>query len=229
MSVKAKLIIDELEINILSFSFGFNQGSDTTGRVAQKPLFLGLQLKIETRKDLNLAEWAFALDETKQLELHIYPVILGGKTRKLFFYDCHLLGWENSFSSTGRQPLAESLNISAAGVVDSNSAAEYSSYWRTTFPNNGDEVTTLDEGIELIRFYITDLDDNEQDEYDTGDRIKLNIETKNAVGKKITLSLNDKTYDFKHNGIVLENDTLKDYVLNSDLEQIELEVIDQIN
>ncbi len=147
MSVKAKIIIDEKEINVLSFSFGFNQGADTNGRPFQKPVFVGLELMIETRKDLNLADWAFASNQTKQLELHIYPVIMGKKTRKLYFYDCHLLHWGNHFSSTGNEPMSETLNISAAGVKDSNSTAEYSAYWRETFADNM-PITKREEEIE---------------------------------------------------------------------------------
>ena len=184
---------------------------------------------IETKKDLNLADWSFAPNQTKQLELHIYPVILGGKTRKLYFYDCHLVNWNNHFSSIGNQPMSEKLHITAAGVRDSNSTSEYSAYWRTTYPQQEIEPTTLDNNPNFIGYFITDLEDNQIDIYRTGDRIKLNIETENTIGKTITFSLNDKTHDFKHNGVILQNDTLKDYPINNDTEQVELEVIDQQN
>ncbi len=227
MSVKAKIIIDEKEINVLSFSFGFNQGADTNGRPSQKPIFVGLQLVIETRKDLNLADWSFAPNQTKQIELHIYPVIMGGKTRKLYFYDCHLVHWDNHFSSTGNQPMTEALHITAAGVEGSNSAGVYSAYWRKTFPQQEVEATTLDNDPELIQYYITDLEGNEIDKYEVSDKIILNLETKNCIGENLTVKIPDKTYDFMHNGIHLQNDTLKDYIVNSDLEKIELDVIEQ--
>jgi len=225
--VKAKLIIDGKEINGLWFTFGFNQGADRSGRPSQRPVFVGLKLIIETRKDLNLAEWSFAPNQTKQIELHIYPVIMGGKTRKLYFYDCHLVNWKNSFSSTGSNPMSETLDITCAGVEDSTSTGVYSAYWRETFKEDNVAPTTLDNEPEFIGYYITDLEDNEIDNYKTGDRIRIYLETKNSIGEKITLSLNDKTQDFKHNGSILENDTLKDYHIINDLEQVELEVIDQ--
>ncbi len=84
-------------------------------------------------------------NETKQIELHIYPVIMGGKTRKLYFYDCHLVNWINDFSSTDNQPMSETLNITAAGVKDSNFSTEYSAYWRETFSNDNIEATTREE------------------------------------------------------------------------------------
>ncbi len=228
MSVKARLLIDELEVNVLSFSFGFNQGADSVGRPTQKPIFLGLNLTIETRKDLNLADWALSLNEIKQLELHIYPVILGGKTRVVKFIDCNLLNWENNFSSTGNEPLAETLRISSAGLKDSNSVAEYSSYWRTTMPGEGAEATTLNnDEKELVKYFLTDIEGNEVEEYAVGDKLVLNIETKNRINDKVTIFLEDKSHDFLYQGNILEDDKLKDYVINSDLEQIELEVVIQ--
>ncbi len=103
------------------------------------------KLIIETRKDLNLADWSFAPNQTKQLELHIYPVILGGKTRKLYFYDCHLLHWENHFASSGNRPMSETLHITSAGMEDSNSAGVYSAYWRKTYRDDNVEATVLEE------------------------------------------------------------------------------------
>ncbi len=174
MSVKAKIIIDEKEINVLSFSFGFNQGADTNGRPFQKPVFVGLELMIETRKDLNLADWAFASNQTKQLELHIYPVIMGRKTRKLYFYDYHLLHWGNHFSSTGNEPMSETLNISAAGVKDSNSTAEYSAYWRTTFKNT-------------VAPTVIDREEVEQEEEEENDEFGITI--KHVADKKTFVPL----------------------------------------
>ncbi|PZW37663.1 hypothetical protein LX95_02404, partial [Mesonia algae] len=87
----------------------------------------------------------------------------------------------------------------------------------------------IEEDAELIHYFITDLEDNELEEYETGNKIRLHIETKNAIGKKINLSLNDKTNDFKHNGKLLVNDTLKNHLVTSDLEKVVLDVIDQQN
>ncbi len=150
MSGKAKLIIDEREINVLWFTFSFNQKADINGRPFQKPIFVGLQLTIETRKDLNLADWSFAPNQKKQLELHIYPVILGGKTRKIHFYDCHLVNWKNTFSANGSQPMSETLHITSAGIEDSNSATEYSAHWRKTFAESNVAPTIIEKPTPTI-------------------------------------------------------------------------------
>ncbi len=230
MSVKARLLIDELEVNVLNFSFGFDQGSDSVGRPNQKPIFWGLNLTIETRKDLNLADWAIASNDIKQLELHIYPVILGGKTRKINFIDCHLLNWENNFSSTGNEPLAETLRISSAGLKDSNSAAEYSAYWRTTMPDSDVEETVLEEEEDMTPEVIDFFTSNENGEritnYKIGETIYVEIETKNRIGDTLTIDLTDKTRDFMYEGVRLQNDTLE-FEITSNKERIELEVVEE--
>ncbi|PIE87453.1 MAG: hypothetical protein CSA01_00520, partial [Bacteroidetes bacterium] len=82
--------------------------------------------------------------------------------------------------------MSETLYITAAGVEDTHSAGVYSAKWRKTFGDEAIEPTVLDNSPEFVRYFITDLENNEIDNYKTGDRIKLNIETKNTIGKTIT-------------------------------------------
>ena len=212
MSVKAIIIIDEKEINVLEFSFGFDRGADSTGRPNQKALFLGLELQIESRKDVNLLDWSIDPSLSKQLELLIYPVTLGGKTRKINFIDCHLLNWNNNFSSTSDDPLAETLHISSAGIKDSNSSLEYSSYWRTTMPNQDIEETELEEQVapEILEMYYTDLENNTipENNLKRGKEVFLVLKTKNASGKELTIDLDNNKLDFEYNGEVLTEDLL---------------------
>jgi len=143
MSIQAKLIIDDLEVNVLKFHFSYNKQSDTNGNPTNKTVFNGITLVIEARKALNLADWAISQNQTKQFELHILPRILGAKTRKMMFYDGHLLGLKSNFSASGAAPMTETLSISCGGVKDSNSSLEYEAYWRTTFDQQDVEATLL--------------------------------------------------------------------------------------
>lgn len=214
--VKAKLIIDGKEINVLWFTFGFNQGADYSGRPSQRPVFLGLKLIIETRKDLNLADWSFAQNQTKQLELHIYPVILGGRTRKLYFYDCHLVNWKNAFSSTGSNPMSETLEITSAGVEDSISEGVYSAYWRETFKENNVEATVLEkeEKIEktpkILKKEWKDEEGNSIKEAEISSNSQLFLKVKDIEeGEELKIILEDADDDPTNNielkGIVNEN------------------------
>ena len=226
MGIKAKLIIDDLEINILKFSYDFNQASDVSGRPSQRVLFDGLTLTIETQKEVSLVEWMVAKNLTKQIQIHIFPRVIGGRIRRLYLYDAHLVNWRNNFSSTNEKPVSETLTITAGGFEDSFSEGVFSTTWRETF-SGGNEVaaTSIDDLPELERYYITNLEGEEIEEYDVSDKIILNLETKNAIGERLTVSIPDKKYDFKHNGILLKNDTLENYTINNNLEQVELEVV----
>ena len=107
-------------VDVLSFTYGFSQSTNIYGTPSEFPVFDGLNLVIESQKDLKLAAWAFAQNESKQLELLIPSRFPGGKTHKLKLFDCHLVGWKMSFSSKGTHPLRETLKISCAGFGDSN-------------------------------------------------------------------------------------------------------------
>jgi len=142
MSIESKLHIDDQKVKVLQFSFDYQQGADYNGRPSTKPVFKGLWLTIETQKNLKLEEWAIAVNQKKQLELHLSPTILGGKTRILYFFDAHLVKWDVNFTSIGSNPMTETLYITCAGVKDSESTVEYEAYWRETYFDNI-PVTTI--------------------------------------------------------------------------------------
>ncbi len=226
--VKAKLIIDEKELNVLWFNFGFNQNPDHNGRPLKKPVFAGLELIIETQKDLNFADWSFSINQTKHIELFIYPVIMGGKTRKLYFYDCHLVHWNNYFTSTGDQPMSEKLRITAAGVKDSNSTAEYSAYWRKTFKEDNTALTTInDEQEDISEIYFTDLNGNKISDPAIGTDVYLVIKSNNVSGQSVDIDLSDKKKDFIYKEQVLEHDILENLIINSNTQREKLTVIAQ--
>ena len=228
MSVKAKIIIDDEEINALWFSFGYQRHADVNGRPTTKGVFLGLRVAIESRRTLNLAYWAFAPNLTKEIELHISSRFGEGRTRKLKLYDCHLLRWDNRFTANGSQPMHEILHISAGGVKDNNSAVEYSASWRKTFDMDDVEPTTLDqEEPEVIDCYYTDLEGNEDVELEIGNEVYLVLKTENMIGEARDIDLNNPKKDFEYNGEILEDDTIKDFNITSDLQKIKLKIIAQ--
>jgi len=195
--VKAKLIIDGKEINVLWFTFGFNQGADYSGKPSQRPVFVGLKLIIETRKDLILRNGLLLQTKKKQIELHIYPIIMGGKTRKLYFYDCHLVGWKNDFSSTGSNPMSETLEITCAGVEDSTSAGVYSAYWRETFKDDNVESTVLEEptpSITNINWIHPETKENlKETTYNENVALTAQIENQESDLVTITITKEDGT------------------------------------
>jgi len=230
MSVKAILIIDDKEVNVLNFDFSYQKQADTNGRPTGKAVFNGINIAIESRKDLNLADWAIAPNEKKQLQLHIYPRFLNSKTRKFALYDCHLLHWNNNFSATGIEPLKEILNISCAGVKDSDSTKEYAAYWRETFDNDV-EATVItkneDKDVHIISCNYTDMDGNPISELYEGDEIILTVNTEDCVGKPIDINLSEFDFGFKYKGKVVKNNMLTNIKVTANAHPINLEVIEQ--
>jgi len=224
--VKAKLIIEGKEINVLWFTFGFNQNADHNGRPNQNPVFINLNVIIESQRDVNLADWSFAPDQTRQLELHISPVILGEKTRKIYLYDSHLINWKNHFSATSSYPMAETLEVSAAGIETSFSDAIYSASWRKTFKsNNVIPKKRKNTEEEVIDCYLTDLENNESPHLEIGDEVYLVVKTKNMIGqsKDIDVSNFDLTFEYKNK--ILENNMVEAFSISSNIHKVKLKII----
>ncbi|MCD8418778.1 hypothetical protein J2Q11_13695 [Tenacibaculum finnmarkense genomovar finnmarkense] len=83
---------------------------------------------------------------------------------------------------------------------------------------------TVDNESKVLDYYLTDFDGNRIEKANIGENIFLNIETKNLIGKLLTITLNDKNVDFIYKDEILLNDTISDYKINNNLEKLNLEV-----
>ncbi|WP_299242229.1 type VI secretion system tube protein TssD [uncultured Aquimarina sp.] len=229
MSFTSKLLFDDKEINILDFSYTFRQESDYNGKPSSKPQFAGLSVVIESTKDSDLLEWMINPLLAKQLQIRIEPRALNGKGRTLNFIDAHCVDYAELFNNESAHPMTLSLSITSAGVQEG--ATEFSEYWRVTYPNSAPitESSAPDNEPRVVEYYITDTNNRRIEETIAGETILLNIDSRNLIGEKLTINLDDQTVDFKYNGEILANDTLSDYEITSNLEKIELEVIKQQN
>lgn len=227
MSIQAFLYVDDKKLNVLESSYSFKQESDYNGKPSSKPRFVGLHLVIESTKDDELIEWMINPNMSKQLKLQYIPRILGTKTRAVDFIDAHCIEYPEHFNSDGTNPMTTSLNITSAGVKEGTT--EFSEYWRTTFPNITPITEKEEETLEpkVIDYYITNLNNKRIQNVKPDDKILLNVHTKNMIDKLFTINLDNPNVDFKYNGEILTNDTLKDYLIEKNLEKIELEVIKQ--
>ncbi len=224
--IKAKLLINGIPVNVLWYVYTFGKATDLNNKPISIATFLGIRLCIESRKDLNLAQWAFASNQTKQLELHIYPTILGGRTIILYLSDCHLINWETIFSAIGNQPMQEILSISAAGVKDSRFMTEYSAYWRKTFPNKNVKPTTLgNKEEEIIDCYLTDLDGNENPNLEVEKEVYVHIKTENLIGQTKDIDIANFGKTFAFNEEILKDNTLSNFNITKDLHKVKLKVI----
>ncbi|WP_051336288.1 type VI secretion system tube protein TssD [Aquimarina latercula] len=228
MSFKVKLYVDSMEFNILQHHFGFLQNSDYTGRPISKPQSRTFDFIIEASKDNTFFEWATHPSlMKKECEIVFSPIQGNGKSTKIKLLDIYCVYCNYHFTSTGVDPFTVTFSLSPATILFDGQVI-MSKHWKVTDPERLNVApTTIESNKEITRYYLTNTDGNEIEEYQTGDIIYLNIETQNRIGDKTTVNFNDKEHDFKYNGTILNNDTIKDYVINSNQESIKLEVIDQ--
>ena len=229
---KAYLIIDDLKLVIIDYSMEINKHIVYNNSYpSKKGQHRGFNLTVEAPQSNLLWEEAIKnYSMTPLMQIRFEPAILGSeKTRIISMYDCHVVYCRTSFNSTDNQPITDTVHITCGGVEDSYyPSTVYQEHWRVTYPNN-EEAVVIEEEKEFTKCYLANTNNEKINDYKKDDIIVLNIQTLNRIGDNVTVNLEDHKYDFEHNGIVLQNDTLENIVINDDLEQIELKVVEQKN
>ncbi len=227
MSFKITLVVDDMKFNVLQHHFGFFQNSDYTGRPISKPQSRTFDFVIEASKDNTFFEWStHATMMKKECEIIFSPISGNSKSTKIKLLDIYCVFCKYHFTSTGSDPFTVMFSLSPATILF-NGQMMMSKSWKVTDPNFKAVPVTTSENKQITRYYLTDTDGNEIETYESGDTIILNIESENRIGEKTTVNFNDKEHDFKRNGTILKNDTINDYIINSNHETIQLEVIEQ--
>ena len=235
MSIEAKMYVDDRVYTIKNLEFGFSKKLNTNGTAATKPEGGVFKIEIESPKETNLYAWGASNYDMKYVKIVFSPIRMDTNSRTMELYDTLCIQHYDNFYDTSTKPMITHIHLSPAILVQ-NGETLFERDWKLTdIHRPKTEPTRLpflspreDEEPKLVDYFITDLDENVTNEYDPGDIILLHIKTQNRIDDKLTINLNNKTRDFKHNGVVLANDTLN-HVISSDLDKIELEVIDQQN
>ena len=229
MSFLAKLFIEDEVRNILNVNQVYSRIADVNGRPITKAVGHKLEFAIESTIDDSFF-YESMFSQTSQCEGEIVFYKRDGISTlfKMEFANAQILNLTESFNAIDSLPLH--INISIGWGIMKMKGVIHQEPWN---PNNPfieiEETTRQEEEIEDKYELITDTNGEELETYNLGDTIILNIETLNRIGDTITISLEDKSHDFKYNGQILPNDTITDYTITNDLEQIELEVIAQQN
>ncbi len=234
--IKAILHVEDLSVNVLGYEFEFKKTTDAQWQPYPGTRFEGLIVKIEGSQ--NNMWWEHAIADHRPLSkmtLEVQPAVLGQhKTTYHHFYDCHISSFKSRFSSESTAPFYELFLITCQGFESSTSVAVYQTKMRKTFDRNVTPVVretaptkreTEDNEPRLINQYITDQNDVELDNYNRGDKIFYVLESENMIGEIMDIELHNKEMDFLYRGERLKGDTIKNYIIRSDLEKIPLEVI----
>lgn len=229
MSIQVTLIVDDTEFNLLQHYFGLFQNSDYTGRPTSAPQADTFDCVVEaSKKDDVFFEWAIHPHLMKKKVEIIFSSRFGtGKSTKITLLDVHCTYCNYHFSSTGSNPFTVTFSLSPA-IILINGQVMLSHHWKVTDPsllNQPILIQEEDNQPRIIRQYMTDTDDVGLDEYSQGDKIYYVLESKDMIGESVDIELHDKEIDFLYRNKRLENDKIKNYTINSDIEKIPLQVI----
>jgi len=78
---------------------------------------------------------------------------------------------------------------------------------------------------EILQVQFQDSFGKETEVTEAGQNVILVVETNNLVGKTVNIDLSDAAFDYEYKGKILENDTLKDFKIESDTMKIELKSV----
>lgn len=225
MSFLAKLYINDEVRNILNANQVFSRFADVNGRPVTKPKGGRLNLSIEsTKNDSFFYNAMFSPTEKCKGEIVFFKRDGLSTLYKMEFANAYVLQLSEHFDASGDSPLYMTISI-GWGILKMKGIV-HEENWNPNNPFISVEETVISSPEkELIRYFVTDTDGNALESYKLGEKIVLNIETKNRIGDVISIALNDKTHDFNYNGEVLKNDKLTNYTIANDMEKITLEVV----
>ncbi len=185
-------------------------------------------IDLETTSESNLFGWAASKFAMKQVKIVMSHPSEYDRPRTIELYDTLCVGYDCYFDADNNTPMITRLTLSPA-IVTENGELIMEQSWKVTDLNAGSvEATTIqDNSPSIVDSYFTDTQGNNIENYEIGDIIKLVIRSENMLGNPVTVNLEDKDADFEYNGERLPEDTLSDYIIQSNTEQIELTVIEQ--
>ncbi len=126
MSFLSQMIIEDDTMNVLSCSFSFQQGSDSTGKPSQRPKGGQITVVIESTNKTDFLEWMISPNMTKDGEIVFYKRDNMSSLKTIKFKEAYCLNYDEDFDAVNDNPLKTRIVISAKEVTVKD----------TTFVNN---------------------------------------------------------------------------------------------
>lgn len=225
MAFLAKLFINGEQRNVLNGNYVYHQLLDARGKPKAKVEGGQLNFVVESTGDDSLFH-LWMLDDYQMYDGYIRFFKRDGLS-KLFdfeFANCYCVGLREQFSATGHDPLKMELTITPG--IQRVRDVIFEKVWNPSNPFAEAPVIKEDLEPKILSCRYTDSEGNVVEElYE--DKLILEIRTENCVGKMVDIDLSDDEYDFMYNGIHLENDILEDLLITSNLQKVELEIIEE--
>ena len=221
------LYIDGLRIPIRNFYYHFTQYTDQRNKPVSRVLGGEFGFSYEpTNENLSLTEWMVDPFETKKGYIEIMSFQEQKIAGKLEFELAYAVDLTYHFNARRHDFPFEAHLVVRAGALRLNREVVYLQNWLRKDPFEVEEETVIagDDKKQFTEMFLTDEHHDKIEDYDIGDTIYVVIQNDNHKGDTATINLNDPDCDFKHQGKVLENDTLE-VVINSSVHRILLEVV----
>ncbi len=126
MSFLSQMIIEDDTMNVLSCSFSFQQGADSTGKPSQRPKGGQITVVIESTNKTDFLEWMISPNMTKDGEIIFYKRDNMSGLKTIKFKEAYCLNYDEDFDAVNDNPLKTRIVISAKEI----------SVKDTTFTNN---------------------------------------------------------------------------------------------
>ncbi len=225
MSFLARLFINDRIINVQSSRIFFHQNKDIAGKprgLVDGGLFT-LVLELDGKTDL--LHQMIAIEQTVEGYVRFYKRDGMSRLTDYEFKGTYIYGYRVTQTANGTNPALVEVKFSP-GALRIGHAIYRRPWCDEEFDVEEAEPTPAPEQKpKVLDYYITDSNNNRIEEAEIGDIIYLNLRTRNLIGQKMDLSLENPDQDYLYEGNRLVNDTLIDYVIEKDDEKIELEVI----
>ncbi|MTI31958.1 type VI secretion system tube protein TssD [Xanthovirga aplysinae] len=232
MAVKAKLFIDELELNLLEYDLEFIQPVGFQSRPNDSVKGGIFNVAFEKQENVNyLMNWMTQANMRKNGKIRFYTPDGMGRLYEQEFWDAYCITYKETFWADSPEPMTIRLSF-AAGIIRNSKGALFQQTWKISDIGAMAEQSQPEEEEEkegqVKSVAITDLEGVDKEKLKAGEQVLLVVETKDLAGKTININLSqEENVSFKYQGNLIADDVLRDYAVQSEKDEIELEVVER--
>ncbi|MCG8894139.1 hypothetical protein G1K73_10325 [Tenacibaculum finnmarkense] len=169
------------------------------------------------------------VDKMEEGKIYFYENGLDYPPTKTYkFKDAHLIYFKEIFNAEGKEPMQTIITISPAiqnyGV---NFLKRWNVSWVVPSKRTPYQAIENNEEPKFIEYYFENNEGEKitQEKIQADQKITLVIETENADNETIDLNLNDNKLDYMYDGVVAENDIIKNIIVTGKETRVELTTI----
>lgn len=116
MSFQSFLDVAGRKYNVLRISYALHQETDATGRPSSISRGGKIEVTVESTQDTSLFEWMSNSFERRDGYAVFFKRDAQATLKELRFAEGYLVKYRENFSSTGKNPLTETITISARSI-----------------------------------------------------------------------------------------------------------------